>query len=751
MAGCLPFLMASCADDNPLVKETNQNEQTHVLFAVDDFEPVDGSRTVTYLDGETYKVKWAQGDAVGIFPYEGYQQPFVIPDDQINQNFATFDGGYWSLKEGLTYNAYYPFSDQNFFAANGEGELNIPVSYDGQAQDGEAYSVGAYDYTYSDWQTAPETGGVTFNFHHIGSLAVVHLTYPATADFKSLALCTGSDELIPLKGTYDLTYNKDRTPEEGKTYVKIPFVADAESNSSALTLTLADCNGTLGETRTFYLMVPPMDLSTAATMSFRLTDSQDNVYDMEVTPTHFVSGSLYEFSIGLTTISDFAVSDYPFSSGWSTEDNLNADADATIGTSNVGKKAWADGDQIVVKKTETGMEEQTVTLAYDGTSWTSSGNITVFKSQDAALTASYAPAATAGMGEHLVGTCSITDGILSVSFGEDSRTYSRLRIASKATTVCTVTTTGFTPAGAITEATEAYTLTADAEGNAFLYGVFATSGTVTVKSGSTALATHTFTTATESGKSYALVAEPKVFSVSLDRQVIFSPGNLQYHVANKEWRFAEKQTDYVGTANSNISSTTYDGWIDLFGWGTGGEPTKIINNLLFYNSFTDWGINPIGSDAAGTWRTLTAKEWNHLFHNRQNKFALGTVDGVKGTILLPDNWTAPDGLTFTASTAKGLSWDATSSKFTNSNGDNFTHNTYTAEQWAKMEQAGAVFLPASGKRVVTNVSRVNEAGRYWSYQGEYSYNVLFDSSDLVPQYDAGTRLEGYAVRLVKDW
>ena len=35
------------------------------------------------------------------------------------------------------------------------------------------------------------------------------------------------------------------------------------------------------------------------------------------------------------------------------------------------------------------------------------------------------------------------------------------------------------------------------------------------------------------------------FSVSDYEKVVFSPGNLQYHIGQKEWRFAENQTDYL--------------------------------------------------------------------------------------------------------------------------------------------------------------------------------------------------------------
>ena len=60
------------------------------------------------------------------------------------------------------------------------------------------------------------------------------------------------------------------------------------------------------------------------------------------------------------------------------------------------------------------------------------------------------------------------------------------------------------------------------------------------------------------------------FSINEDGgQVYFSQGNLQYQASSNTWKFAENQYDYVGSTNSNISST-YSGWIDLFGWGTSG-------------------------------------------------------------------------------------------------------------------------------------------------------------------------------------
>lgn len=108
--------------------------------------------------------------------------------------------------------------------------------------------------------------------------------------------------------------------------------------------------------------------------------------------------------------------------------------------------------------------------------------------------------------------------------------------------------------------------------------------------------------------------------------------------------------------------------------------------------------------------------------------------GVNGIVLLPDEWTLPDGLTF-----KG------------GNGT-FTQNTYTSEQWVLMEGRGAVFLPAGGSNMGTAASAVNSNGYYWSssYSEEhYGYSVWLAEWILRPEYDYPVYY-GNSVRLVQD-
>ncbi|MCR5361715.1 MAG: hypothetical protein K6E73_06855 [Bacteroidales bacterium] len=257
------------------------------------------------------------------------------------------------------------------------------------------------------------------------------------------------------------------------------------------------------------------------------------------------------------------------------------------------------------------------------------------------------------------------------------------------------------------------------------------------------------------------------FSVSADKQIYFSQGNLQYQASTGTWRFAENQYDMIGSDNSNISSS-YSGWIDLFGWGTSGwnsganayQPYRTStsssdycpggdynNNLTGDYANADWGVNNAisnGGNKAGLWRTLTKDEWSYLTYKRTNassKYGVATVNNVNGLVLLPDSWTLPDGVTFNSGRA-------------NLNGSDYykTVNDYSAEEWAKMEANGAVFLPAAGYRTGTAMLYVGSNGLYWlssvsDSEAYRAYSGNFHSSNV---YVIGSNFrDGLSVRLVR--
>jgi hypothetical protein len=252
------------------------------------------------------------------------------------------------------------------------------------------------------------------------------------------------------------------------------------------------------------------------------------------------------------------------------------------------------------------------------------------------------------------------------------------------------------------------------------------------------------------------------FSVSATKKVHFSRGNLQASTTdlgvNWTWDFAEHQWDYIGEAAANNAingnkTVSSNGAIDLFCWSITDTYYGINNSMsssTYSGDFRDWG-ETIGEG----WHTLSGDEWVYLFFTRTNAeslFGLGSVNGVNGTIILPDNWVTPEGALFTPSTTQGLA--GLGDFYYNSNGDNFSHNTYTAEQWGIMESAGAVFLPAAGNRYGANVYNGGSRGYYWSAsyhghgQGSNVIDVYFNSNYMSMDYCG--RDNGLSVRLVQD-
>lgn len=263
------------------------------------------------------------------------------------------------------------------------------------------------------------------------------------------------------------------------------------------------------------------------------------------------------------------------------------------------------------------------------------------------------------------------------------------------------------------------------------------------------------------------------FAISATDTVAFSRGNLQYQPSTNTWRFAENQWNFVGggtydnkggnvyqngsrSDNGRIRSYqfsangwvwTYEGWLDLFGWGTGNNPTANSTTNSNYGSFTDWGRNAItsGGNQANLWRTMTKDEWDYLYHGRENAaslYANGTVNGVNGSILLPDNWVIPAGLSFKAN---------------NNTDPQVGPNVYTEDEWILMEMAGAVFLPLTYERTMDwqrqeycTAVYVENTARYWTSTPWGTNGAYYYIPIGTPGIYQDNRYVGKAVRLVQN-
>ena len=223
------------------------------------------------------------------------------------------------------------------------------------------------------------------------------------------------------------------------------------------------------------------------------------------------------------------------------------------------------------------------------------------------------------------------------------------------------------------------------------------------------------------------------FSVSPTKKVYFSKGNLQYNPAQDKWQFATTQYEHCFNVG-NVSyayDANYDGWIDLFGWGTWLNGDGIANpyetqkdNATSYK----WsGLSAIGSE----WETLTGgednnSEWNYLLERSDNLCQLAETYEGDGLIILPDSFEN-----------EVFAWDS----------------YYDESEWSELEKAGAVFLPTAHKREGMIVDEgYGYSGCYWSsspYETEDAYYLFFNPywNDLSCSYTQ--RYSGYSVRLVR--
>lgn len=259
---------------------------------------------------------------------------------------------------------------------------------------------------------------------------------------------------------------------------------------------------------------------------------------------------------------------------------------------------------------------------------------------------------------------------------------------------------------------------------------------------------------------------PGIFSVSENKKIHFSQGNLQYigSASTPYWKFATKQWEHIGEAQ-NGSDSIIDR--DLFGFGCSGynhgaecyKPWSIsivYSDYWPYGDYTynlddesgkaDWGYNAIkngGNTENYGWRTPSRNDWVYMFEERSTasgiRYARGYVNDFPGLILIPDNW------------------DINTYRIEDYNNDasSYSSNIITEEDWLNiLEPAGAVFIVAAGYRDGSSVGGI-EIGDYWSssyYNYGSAYILNFRPSLTDPSYwESGDgRYLGRATRLIKD-
>ena len=275
----------------------------------------------------------------------------------------------------------------------------------------------------------------------------------------------------------------------------------------------------------------------------------------------------------------------------------------------------------------------------------------------------------------------------------------------------------------------------------------------------------------------------KYFSVGPTQLATFASGNLQATYTDGTWTWGFAPNQYTALYYSDPTSTNKNlqynttgehigeynggnGTIDLFSWVGASSDLTGVQMYGIHSSTTndaygdtageslkaDWGTT---IDGKGTWRTPSKDELSWIISRRKTygnrhmstvngvsyaSYAKGSVNGINGLIIFPDNYTHPGGVTHPE----------------NVNGDtnNFAENSYSVDDWKDMENNGAVFLPATYYRKDDGSGPVwggnSACVLYWASTGKDAKTAwrTNTTSNALNIPDNTDRKRGMAVRLI---
>lgn len=253
-----------------------------------------------------------------------------------------------------------------------------------------------------------------------------------------------------------------------------------------------------------------------------------------------------------------------------------------IGTPDEGKTSWAEGDELLLEMTSKTLGTKYAAFTYNGSSWELTSGELSYKEDEGPTFPHvyYAPnykweagklvlkeGKVAGTDEYIEGTAQITPNgqSITVNFSGATRNYSRLRIATNPAMnqgkPITVTVKDFAPANILDNINCTYTLTPDAKGNVYLYGLFTYYSTVSVKSGEYSLVDYEFYPGTKDGISYALNA----YAIDANNMTATEIEN----VIKKE--LTEGKTDIKLILAPNAGKEVFDAIREALNGGTDGS------------------------------------------------------------------------------------------------------------------------------------------------------------------------------------
>ena len=267
-------VLAACSEDSiapqaEIIPSTGEESVDLISMVVPDIEIADATtRSKLIEDGTELKFVWQENDAIGVVPMSGNPLRFPIHAENAQKNTALFDGGQWALRTDAKYAAFFPYMKTNYE----KDAKSIIIDYTGQTQGNWM----KYDFL-ATGAVQPKDGAVKFTMKRLSAILKIQVKILSSSvtQIRDVTL-VAPEPLFGVKGTLDLSGSEPVYKPEGLTkFIHTDLGVEKSVSSSESTFF------------TFYLMIPPTDLSGK---QMRLLFNSDSGTTKEV----FFTGKNYE-------------------------------------------------------------------------------------------------------------------------------------------------------------------------------------------------------------------------------------------------------------------------------------------------------------------------------------------------------------------------------------------------------------------------------------------------------------------------
>ena len=216
---------------------------------------------------------WSDGDKTGVYAASTGFACFTLTAGT-GTSSATFDGGGFSLTDGLTYYSFFPY------AMSATDKTAIPVTYASQSftEDNDMVSPMAKDYMYSS--AVATAAGAHFSYNHLGSFVRMKLGLPASTPINSV-------DIVPMYGEITQTATVDATAAVN------PMTQAATTPCMTLSATLGDgIPVPSGGILTLWAAMAPQNFSTDSWAI--VAHNGSNIYSARVDGKNLLAGKAYK-------------------------------------------------------------------------------------------------------------------------------------------------------------------------------------------------------------------------------------------------------------------------------------------------------------------------------------------------------------------------------------------------------------------------------------------------------------------------